>query len=172
MKKNMEERRLKLLTQEGLGLSKPEIVKLLTAEFDVSRKTIYNDYNTKPQWQNELLEMKNQAEKNLNRHEQIYRKAVYLYTTATTMKQKLAALNLMRVVNKDVFGMVYPHGISMQENISQTTNVEGIDFDKLDAEAFSAAVDNFLEFELRKILSTQPDLYNALMAALKNDRYQ
>ena len=172
LKKNTEERRLKLLTHEGLGLSKPEIVKILVQNFGVSRQTIYKDYNSKPQWLNSLLEMRGQAEKNLNRHEQIYRKAVYLYTTAASMKNKLAALNLVRITNKDMFEMTHPQGYDYQQIILEKQRIEVLNFDKLDAEAFSAAVDNFLEFELRKILSTQPDLYNALITALKNDRYQ
>ena len=148
----MEERRLKLLTYEGNGLKKPEIVKLLTVEFKVSRKTIYNDYNSKPQWQNELLDMKNQAEKTLNRHEQIYRKAVYLYTTATTMKQKLAALNLMRRVNKDQFEMVYPQGLNIQDSFLEPTKSEGIDFEELNAQIVIAAARNLANEEADRLL--------------------
>ena len=102
LKKNTEERRLKLLTHEGNGLLKPEIVKELTVEFKVSKQTVYNDYNSRFVWQQSLKDQSNNILKVINRYEQLYRKASLSYIQAQTNSEQQKAIYLMKSVNKEL----------------------------------------------------------------------
>ena len=93
------ERRLELLKGEGNGLNTHEIVQDLMAKFGCSRSTAYNDFATKPEWQPILQELAKQLLKVQNRHEQLYRKASFMYTQAKSDRARIAALNLMRQIN-------------------------------------------------------------------------
>ena len=93
------ERRLELLKDEGNGLNTHEIVQELMAKFGCSRSTAYNDFATKPLWQPLLQELAKQLLKVQNRHEQLYRKASFMYTQAKSDRARIAALNLMRQIN-------------------------------------------------------------------------
>ena len=93
------ERRLELLKGEGNGLNTHEIVQELMAKFGCSRSTAYNDFATKPEWQPILQELAKQLLKVQNRHEQLYRKASFMYTQAKSDRARIAALNLMRQIN-------------------------------------------------------------------------
>jgi len=96
---NTLERRLELLKGEGNGLNTHEIVQELMAKFGCSRSTAYNDFATKPEWQPILQELAKQLLKVQNRHEQLYRKASFMYTQAKSDRARIAALNLMRQIN-------------------------------------------------------------------------
>ena len=111
MQENTEARRLKLLKLEGDGLLKPEIVKELSAEFEVTIQTCYRDFRTRNVWQPITLETEKAIHKILNRHEQLYRKvsALRLDKEITTMQQ-LYILNQMRIINKDFFIFCCPEG--------------------------------------------------------------
>jgi hypothetical protein len=93
------ERRLELLKDEGNGLNTHEIVQELMAKFGCSRSTAYNDFATKPEWQPILQELAKQLLKVQNRHEQLYRKASFMYSQAKSDRARIAALNLMRQIN-------------------------------------------------------------------------
>jgi len=69
------------------------------AKFGCSRSTAYNDFATKPEWQPILQELAKQLLKVQNRHEQLYRKASFMYTQAKSDRARIAALNLMRQIN-------------------------------------------------------------------------
>jgi transcriptional antiterminator len=48
-------RRLELLKLEGLGFSQAEIVKELSQKCTCSRRTVYNDSETRESWQRALI---------------------------------------------------------------------------------------------------------------------
>ena len=96
---NTLERRLELLKDEGNGLNRRETVKDLTAKFGCVEATIYNDFNTRSVWQPLVQEIKASLFKIQNRHEQLYRKASFMYAQARSDRAKIAALNLMRQIN-------------------------------------------------------------------------
>ena len=54
-------RRLELLKLEGLGFSKPEIVKELSQKHECSGRTVYRDFESRDEWQPELLNVGNHA---------------------------------------------------------------------------------------------------------------
>ena len=102
LKKNTEERRLKLLTHEGNGLLKPEIVKELTAEFHVTKATVYNDFNSRSSWQITLKDQSNTILRVINMYDQLSRKACLGYIQATTNTERLKAIYLMRTITRDL----------------------------------------------------------------------
>ena len=51
------------------------------------------------EWQPLLQELAKQLLKVQNRHEQLYRKASFMYTQAKSDRARIAALNLMRQIN-------------------------------------------------------------------------
>jgi len=97
--KNTLERRLFLLKLEGDGLNKREIVKEICAKFGCSEVTVYNDFNTRAIWQPLIQEVTANLLKIQNRHEQLYRKASFMYSQAKSDRAHIAALNLMRQIN-------------------------------------------------------------------------
>ena len=116
MRKDTEERRLKLLQLEGNGLVKSEIVKELTQNFDVSRQTCYNDFGNRDSWQPKISEMQHASQKILNRHDQLYRKAALQYIQAETVSQRLNAINQMRTINRDLYMFCFPNGAALEES--------------------------------------------------------
>lgn len=161
MKKNTEARRLKLLQLEGTGVSKPKIIHTLMTEFNVTRQTVYDDFQSKPQWQNDLLDMENAVIKIVNRHEQLFAKASILYHGTkehpASVKQKISALYLMKAINVDLFHILCPQGapiITINATKNEQTNIEVMNFGELDQQAFGAAVKNFMDAEARALLPT------------------
>jgi hypothetical protein len=96
---NTFERRLELLKDEGNGLNKREIVQDLTQKFRCSDSTVYNDFATRSTWQPLVQEITASLFKIQNRHEQLYRKASFMYSQAKSDRARIAALNLMRQIN-------------------------------------------------------------------------
>ena len=103
MKGQVLERRLELLKLEGNGLSSPEMVKDLSIKYRVSERSIYYDLETKTLWQPVFQETKNAYLKMINRHEQLYRKAMLIYVQAKSTRERIFAIHLMRAINKDMF---------------------------------------------------------------------
>jgi hypothetical protein len=102
MQQNTLERRLELLRLEGNGLMPPEIVKELSAKFAVTSRTVYYDLQTRGSWQPVLSEMKEALLRAVNRYDQLFRKASLVYMQASDVRDKIAALGLMRIINRDV----------------------------------------------------------------------
>ncbi len=99
---NTLERRLELLKDEGNGLNKREIVQDLTQKFHCSDSAVYNDFATRSVWQPLVQEITASLFKIQNRHEQLYRKASFMYTQAKNDRARIAALNLMRQINVEL----------------------------------------------------------------------
>jgi len=116
LKKDTEDRRLKLLQLEGNGLVKSEIVKELTASFGISKVTCYNDFNSRETWQPKISEMQHASQKILNRHDQLYRKAALQYIQAETVNQRLNAINQMRTINRDLYMFCFPNGTALEDS--------------------------------------------------------
>ena len=98
MKMETVERRSELLRMEGLGLSVNEIVKELSVKAQVSERTVYKDFENRIFWQPTVQQyegLERTYHKNLNRLEQIYRKASHVYLKADNDNAKVGALRLM-----------------------------------------------------------------------------
>ena len=74
----MVSRHLELLKLEGLGFSQVEIVKELSQKCACSKRTVYNDFETRESWQpivQSVVDSRRVLLKVVNRYEQIYRRA-------------------------------------------------------------------------------------------------
>jgi len=99
-------RRLELLKLEGLGFSRPEIVKELSQKYECSGRTVYRDFECRGLWQPEYLNVENHAQilmRTVNRYEQIYREASVKLLTGVQEATQLGALNLMLKANGKIF---------------------------------------------------------------------
>jgi len=99
-------RRLELLKLEGLGFSRPEIVKELSQKYECSGRTVYHDFECRGEWQPELQGVENHAQilmRTVNRYEQIYREASVKLLTGTQELTQLGALNIMLKVNGKIY---------------------------------------------------------------------
>jgi hypothetical protein len=91
-------RRLELLKLEGLGFSQAEIVKELSQKLKCSRRTVYNDFESRGSWQPVLQSVVDHERvllKVVNRYEQIYRQASVRLLTVSNELAQLGALNIM-----------------------------------------------------------------------------
>ena len=91
-------RRSEMLTLEGLGISKADIVKQLSLKYQCSKRSIYNDFETRSIWQPDLQGVKKAEEtslKSLNRLEQIYHQAAKRAISSPNPMVQISALNLM-----------------------------------------------------------------------------
>ena len=99
-------RRLELLKLEGLGLSQVEIVKQLSKNYDCAERTVYNDFETRTNWQPILqgvIKPEGLVLKTMNRHEQIYRQSSMLFRSSHNPLVQLGALNVMLKANSSMF---------------------------------------------------------------------
>jgi len=99
-------RRLELLKMEGLGFSQAEVVKELSQKYACSRRTVYNDFETREGWQpvvQSLVGAHGILFKVVNRYEQIYRQASIRLLTAAEEACQLGALNVMLKANAALF---------------------------------------------------------------------
>jgi len=95
-------RRLELLKLEGLGFSQAEIVKELSQKCTCSKRTVYNDFETRESWQSivqSVVDARRVLLKVVNRYEQIYRQASVRLLTFTEEACQLGALNVMLKAN-------------------------------------------------------------------------
>jgi hypothetical protein len=99
-------RRLELLKLEGLGFSQVEIVKELSQKCVCSKRTVYNDFESRVDWQPSLQSVVNPEGvllKVVNRYEQIYRQASVRLLTVSNELAQLGALNVMLKANALLF---------------------------------------------------------------------
>jgi hypothetical protein len=95
-------RRLELLKLEGLGFSQVEIVQELSQKCACSRRTVYNDFETREGWQpivQSVVDARRVLLKVVNRYEQIYRQASVRLLTFSEEACQLGALNVMLKAN-------------------------------------------------------------------------
>ena len=91
-----------MLKLEGLGFSQAEIVKELSQKNACSKRTIYNDFESRATWQPILQSAVKPSEvllKVVNRYEQIYRQASMRLLTSSNTLAQLGALNIMLKAN-------------------------------------------------------------------------
>ena len=100
-------RRLELLKLEGLGLSQVEIVKQLSKNYDCAERTVYNDFETRTNWQPILqgvIKPEGLVLKTMNRHEQIYRQGSMLFRSShnplVQLKPKISQFCLKYLVTE------------------------------------------------------------------------
>jgi hypothetical protein len=99
-------RRLELLKLEGLGFSQAEIVKELSQKLECSKRTVYNDFESRGSWQPVLQSVVDHERvllKVINRYEQIYRQASVRLLTVSNELAQLGALNIMLKANAMLF---------------------------------------------------------------------
>jgi hypothetical protein len=99
-------RRLELLKLEGLGLSQAEIVKQLSEKNGCAQRTLYNDFETRANWQPYLQSITKPDDvlfKITNRYEQIYRQASLRLLSSSNPIVQLGALNTMLKVNSMMY---------------------------------------------------------------------
>jgi hypothetical protein len=99
-------RRLELLKLEGLGFSQSEIVKELSQKCTCSRRTVYNDFESRECWQpvvQSVVDARSVLLKVVNRYEQIYRQASVRLLTFGEEACQLGALNIMLKANGALF---------------------------------------------------------------------
>jgi len=99
-------RRLELLKLEGLGFSQVEIVKELSVKCACSKRAVYNDFETRMDWQpvvQSVVDSRGVLLKVVNRYEQIYRQASVRLLTASNEFAQLGALNVMLKANAALF---------------------------------------------------------------------
>jgi hypothetical protein len=100
---------LELLKLEGLGFSQAEIVKELSQKAACSKRTVYNDFESRATWQPILHSAVKPDEvllKVVNRYEQIYRQASMRLLTSSNELAQLGALNTMLKANSLLFETV------------------------------------------------------------------
>lgn len=99
-------RRLELLKLEGLGFARVEVVKELSQKCGCSRRTVYNDFETRMEWQpvvQSIVDLAGLLLKVVNRYEQIYRQASIRLLTMEEEACQLGALNVMLKANSAFF---------------------------------------------------------------------
>jgi hypothetical protein len=99
-------RRLELLKLEGLGFSQAEIVKELSQKCVCSKRTVYNDFESRESWQpvvQSVVDARRVLLKVVNRYEQIYRQASVRLLTFQNELAQLGALNIMLKANAMLF---------------------------------------------------------------------
>jgi len=95
-----------LLKLEGLGFSQAEIVKELSQKCACSKRTVYNDFESRSCWQpivQSVIDARGVLLKVVNRYEQIYRQASIRLLTAPQEALQLGALNVMLKANALLF---------------------------------------------------------------------
>jgi hypothetical protein len=116
-------RRLELLKLEGLGLSQAEIVKQLSEKNGCAQRTLYNDFETRANWQPYLQSITKPDDvlyKITNRYEQIYRQASLRLLSSSNPIVQLGALNTMLKVNSMMYEtLVLPDLVSRLKALEQ-----------------------------------------------------
>ena len=95
--RNTNERRLEVLKLEGMGFSRPEIVKEISGKYACSLRTVYHDFETRETWQ--PYTTKDAALTILNRFLQIYRHAALQSITAEGESNRIGWTKIMLDAN-------------------------------------------------------------------------
>ena len=91
-----------MLKLEGLGFSQAEIVTQVSEKAQCSKRTVYNDLETRATWQPVLqstLKPEDALLKAVNRYEQIYRQASLRVLSSPNPMVQIGALNTMLKAN-------------------------------------------------------------------------
>lgn len=112
--KRIIERRLRMLDMLTSCTPLNTIVTDISREFRCSRRTVYNDYETRSTWMADILDLDNNPHflgDIVNRHRTLIWNAVNLYTTSQNDSVRIAALKMARNLNLDLFKMIVPSDI-------------------------------------------------------------
>ena len=116
-------RRLELLKLEGMGFSQAEIVEQLSKKNGCAPRTLYNDFETRANWQPILQSITKPDDvlfKITNRYEQIYRQASLRCLSSSNPIVQLGALNTMLKVNSMMYEtLVLPDLVSRLRALEQ-----------------------------------------------------
>ena len=100
------DRRLDILRMEGNGFNRAEIVQHLSEKYDVTRRTLYYDFEKRGEWQPDVAQYTDRNAlvlRLLNRYEQIYRMAAFKYMQSSHDNIQLGALKVMLEANDRLF---------------------------------------------------------------------
>ena len=103
---NRMDRRLDILKMEGNGSNRVEIVRHLSEKYDVTRRTLYYDFEKRGKWQpaiGQYADRKKLVLRLLNRYEQIYRMAAFKHMQSSHDNIQLGALKVMLEANDRLF---------------------------------------------------------------------
>jgi len=109
MKADLIERRQKLLSLRGMGISLADAVKELATQFSVSTRAVYLDWSNRKDWLESIIDLKDKDNffmEILAGHKEIHKRAVAEYLHGDNSASRIGALRLMRDLNKDLFEMV------------------------------------------------------------------
>lgn len=115
-------RRLDLLNMEGMGFSRPEIVKKLAVDHKCSDRTVYYDFKSRGRWQPILQIIEDQQHtlmKTVNCLEQLYRKASVKYLSASNESVQLGCLRLMADIRLKIQELLYPRNVKTEMTLTQ-----------------------------------------------------
>lgn len=133
---NILQRRLDLLRLEGKGFNKADIVKILAQDFQCTERTVWYDFEKRPQWQPKLQSLQEDQviEKVLNRYEYIYQQASLIhhyrvsddskklqltYLKNITVKDRLLALRIMSDANSKYYETALPNRARSKVELTQ-----------------------------------------------------
>lgn len=120
---NVAKRRQEILKLEGMGCSQEEILNQLNEKNGCSERTIYNDFETRKNWQPSLQCVTKPDDviyKVTNRYEQLYRQASFRMLHSTNPSVQLGALNVMVKINTKMYEtLVLPDIISRLKTLEE-----------------------------------------------------
>ena len=122
-------RRLELLKLEGLGFSRPEIVKELSQKSSCTERTVYCDFETRATWQPTIQSVVSPEAvllKVANRYEQIYRQASMRLLTSSNELAQLGALNTMLKANSLLFETAVLPEVMCRLNVLEDKASKGV----------------------------------------------
>jgi hypothetical protein len=161
---------VEILRLEGNGFLNSEIVDDIASKFGVSRRTVQRDLRNRLMWQPLVTEIVNSAYKIFNRHDQLYRKACFLYlsvggvlnpddkTPRNLSRQEIETqgkiLNLMRRINRDFFVFLFRSGVIEEAPILSAEQEDefNFDWDKFDEKEKETVLKGF-----RKLLENRSE---------------
>jgi hypothetical protein len=109
LKPDLLKRRQKMLELHGQGFSLLETVQALEEEFNVTRRTLYDDWRKRSEWAPSLMELGDSKTfflELLNSHREISRMAVMEYLKGDNSSARIGALRLLRDLNLDFVEMI------------------------------------------------------------------
>ncbi len=104
MRNNLILRRKELLEGVNSGIPLHKVVKSLMVKYGKTRQTLYADWKNRKTWIDQILEIDQPQEyfkKIVGRHEDLYKKCVEQWLSASSETTKTNCLRLLRELNMD-----------------------------------------------------------------------
>ena len=145
-KSEVVERYIEILRLEANGLKPFEIVNDISKNYQISKRTVQRYLNEKQIWQPKITELSNSLLRVINRHEELYRKAMVLYLkvggqlnpdpnvpsrtqTRQEMIDQAAVLTLLKSLNREFFEMCAACGLIDAKILKLTEESEKLELE-------------------------------------------